>query len=123
MFKNQVEYTISKTIINFPFKPCVKPSFVLFHCCCHFQKQLTILDLHDLHECLLLCVTMSFSSPPFEEPTVISQSIHHCPPFSFWLPLPACEKDVKKVCADSSEENLQPFKEKMEGFLSAGESS
>lgn len=36
--------------------------------------------------------------------------------------LPACEKDVQKVCANSSEENLQPFKDKMEGFISAGES-
>uniref|UniRef100_A0A8P4GHT1 Formin 1 n=1 Tax=Dicentrarchus labrax TaxID=13489 RepID=A0A8P4GHT1_DICLA len=35
--------------------------------------------------------------------------------------LTACEKNVQKVCANSSEENLQPFKEKMEGFISAGE--
>ncbi|KAA8582299.1 hypothetical protein FQN60_009039 [Etheostoma spectabile] len=33
--------------------------------------------------------------------------------------LTACEKSVQKVCANSSEENLQPFKEKMEGFISA----
>lgn len=33
----------------------------------------------------------------------------------------ACEKNVQKVCANSTEENLQPFKEKMEGFISAGE--
>uniref|UniRef100_A0A665VL16 Formin-like n=1 Tax=Echeneis naucrates TaxID=173247 RepID=A0A665VL16_ECHNA len=33
--------------------------------------------------------------------------------------LTACEKDVQKVCANSSEENLQPFQEKMEGFISA----
>ncbi|XP_052352854.1 formin-like isoform X3 [Oncorhynchus keta] len=32
--------------------------------------------------------------------------------------LTACEKDVQKVCANSSEENLQPFKEKMEAFVS-----
>ncbi|CAB1335138.1 unnamed protein product [Coregonus sp. 'balchen'] len=35
--------------------------------------------------------------------------------------LTACEKDVQKVCANSSEENLQPFKEKMEAFVSTGE--
>ncbi|XP_076604687.1 formin-1 isoform X2 [Chaetodon auriga] len=35
--------------------------------------------------------------------------------------LTACEKDVQKVCADSSEEHLQPFKEKMEGFISAAQ--
>uniref|UniRef100_H3DJ92 Formin 1 n=1 Tax=Tetraodon nigroviridis TaxID=99883 RepID=H3DJ92_TETNG len=34
--------------------------------------------------------------------------------------LTACEKDVQKVCTNSSEENLQPFKDKMEGFISAG---
>ncbi|KAI9537657.1 hypothetical protein NQZ68_023902 [Dissostichus eleginoides] len=40
----------------------------------------------------------------------------------FCLPLigGACEKNVQKVCANSSEENLQPFKEKMAGFVSAG---
>uniref|UniRef100_A0A674NPY1 Formin 1 n=1 Tax=Takifugu rubripes TaxID=31033 RepID=A0A674NPY1_TAKRU len=32
--------------------------------------------------------------------------------------LTACEKDVQKVCANSSEENLQPFKDKMESFIS-----
>ncbi|XP_068195628.1 formin-1-like isoform X4 [Antennarius striatus] len=32
----------------------------------------------------------------------------------------AREKDVQRVCANSSEENLQPFKEKMEGFISSG---
>uniref|UniRef100_A0A3Q3LNJ8 Formin 1 n=1 Tax=Mastacembelus armatus TaxID=205130 RepID=A0A3Q3LNJ8_9TELE len=36
--------------------------------------------------------------------------------------LTACEKDVQKVCANSSQEHLQPFKTKMEGFVSAGES-
>ncbi|XP_078134471.1 formin isoform X2 [Sander vitreus] len=35
--------------------------------------------------------------------------------------LTACEKSVQKVCANSSEENLQPFKEKMEGFISAAQ--
>ncbi|CDQ71316.1 unnamed protein product [Oncorhynchus mykiss] len=35
--------------------------------------------------------------------------------------LTACEKDVQKVCANSSEENLQPFKEKMEAFVSTGD--
>lgn len=29
---------------------------------------------------------------------------------------------MQKVCTNSSEENLQPFKDKMEGFISAGES-
>uniref|UniRef100_A0A3B5KN78 Formin 1 n=1 Tax=Takifugu rubripes TaxID=31033 RepID=A0A3B5KN78_TAKRU len=37
--------------------------------------------------------------------------------------LTACEKDVQKVCANSSEENLQPFKDKMESFISTGESA
>ncbi|XP_033498773.2 formin isoform X1 [Epinephelus lanceolatus] len=35
--------------------------------------------------------------------------------------LTACEKNVQKVCANSSEEHLQPFKEKMEGFISAAQ--
>ncbi|XP_033986087.1 formin-like [Trematomus bernacchii] len=35
--------------------------------------------------------------------------------------LTACEKNVQKVCANSSEENLQPFKEKMAGFVSAAQ--
>ncbi|KAI4804319.1 hypothetical protein KUCAC02_025950, partial [Chaenocephalus aceratus] len=35
--------------------------------------------------------------------------------------LAACEKNVQKVCANSSEENLQPFKEKMAGFVSAAQ--
>lgn len=55
----------------------------------------------------------------------------YCSPFHFTIIvaiiyvlsyLPVCEKDVQKVCANSSEENLQPFKDKMEGFISAGES-
>ncbi|KAF7669530.1 hypothetical protein LDENG_00182660 [Lucifuga dentata] len=32
--------------------------------------------------------------------------------------LTTCEKDVQKVCANSSEEHLQPFKQKMEAFIS-----
>ncbi|XP_075874480.1 formin isoform X1 [Nelusetta ayraudi] len=35
--------------------------------------------------------------------------------------LSACEKKVQKVCADSSEDHLQPFKEKMEEFVSAAQ--
>ncbi|XP_072221865.1 formin-like isoform X2 [Leuresthes tenuis] len=35
--------------------------------------------------------------------------------------LTVCEKDVQKVCANSSEENLQPFKEKMEAFISSAQ--
>uniref|UniRef100_A0A4W5N526 Formin 1 n=1 Tax=Hucho hucho TaxID=62062 RepID=A0A4W5N526_9TELE len=35
--------------------------------------------------------------------------------------LTACEKDVQKVCANSSVENLQPFKKKMEAFVSTGD--
>lgn len=35
--------------------------------------------------------------------------------------LTACEKDVQKVCANSSEEHLQPFKDKMEGFVCAAQ--
>lgn len=32
----------------------------------------------------------------------------------------ACEKDVQNVCANSSEEHLQPFKDKMDSFLTTG---
>lgn len=35
--------------------------------------------------------------------------------------LTTCEKDLQKVCDNSSEENLEPFKEKMEGFVSAAQ--
>uniref|UniRef100_A0AAY5F6D3 FH2 domain-containing protein n=1 Tax=Electrophorus electricus TaxID=8005 RepID=A0AAY5F6D3_ELEEL len=35
--------------------------------------------------------------------------------------LTVCEKEVKDVCTNSSEEHLQPFKEKMELFISTGE--
>lgn len=35
--------------------------------------------------------------------------------------LSACEKKVQKVCADSSEDHLHPFKEKMEEFVSAAQ--
>ncbi|KAG5857611.1 hypothetical protein ANANG_G00021270 [Anguilla anguilla] len=35
--------------------------------------------------------------------------------------LTACEKNVEKVCANSSEEHLQPFKEKMEAFISTAQ--
>uniref|UniRef100_A0A8C9RFB0 Formin 1 n=1 Tax=Scleropages formosus TaxID=113540 RepID=A0A8C9RFB0_SCLFO len=35
--------------------------------------------------------------------------------------LTACEKDIQKVCASSSEEHLQPFKEKMEAFLTTAQ--
>ncbi|XP_034050682.1 formin-1-like isoform X2 [Thalassophryne amazonica] len=35
--------------------------------------------------------------------------------------LAACLKDMEKVCCDSSEEHLQPFKEKMEQFVSAAQ--
>ncbi|KAK5852722.1 hypothetical protein PBY51_006568 [Eleginops maclovinus] len=31
--------------------------------------------------------------------------------------LTSCEKDVRNVCSDSPEENLQPFKDKMEAFV------
>ncbi|XP_068433661.1 formin [Clinocottus analis] len=31
--------------------------------------------------------------------------------------LTRCEKDIKNVCSDSPEENLQPFKDKMEAFV------
>ncbi|KAF5900098.1 formin-1 isoform X1, partial [Clarias magur] len=31
--------------------------------------------------------------------------------------LTGCEKDIQRVCANSSEEHLQPFKDKMETFL------
>uniref|UniRef100_A0A672H641 Formin-like n=1 Tax=Salarias fasciatus TaxID=181472 RepID=A0A672H641_SALFA len=34
--------------------------------------------------------------------------------------LAACEKNVQKVCENSSEEHLQPFQDKMEGFISTG---
>lgn len=35
--------------------------------------------------------------------------------------LAACEKNVQKVCENSSEEHLQPFKDKMEGFISTAQ--
>ncbi|KAG7510422.1 formin-like isoform X1 [Solea senegalensis] len=35
--------------------------------------------------------------------------------------LTVCEKDVQKVCANSSEEHRQPFQEKMEGFVSSAQ--
>lgn len=43
-----------------------------------------------------------------------------------WLPppfylFPACNAEVEKVCSVSSEEHVQPFKDKMEEFLSQGE--
>lgn len=34
-----------------------------------------------------------------------------------------CENDVQKVCCDSPEEHLQPFKDKMEAFVVSGEQS
>lgn len=43
-----------------------------------------------------------------------------------WLSLlsplfPACTSQVEKVCSSSDEENLQPFKGKMDAFLTQGE--
>lgn len=35
--------------------------------------------------------------------------------------LSACEKNVEKVCRNSSEEFIQPFKSKMEGFITAAQ--
>ncbi|XP_077411854.1 formin-like isoform X3 [Vanacampus margaritifer] len=35
--------------------------------------------------------------------------------------LTACERDVRKVCVDSAEEHLQPFKGRMEGFVSTAQ--
>ena len=37
------------------------------------------------------------------------------------LVVPACTSEVEKVCKVSSEEHLQPFKGKMDEFLSQGE--
>lgn len=34
--------------------------------------------------------------------------------------LPVCTTEVEKVCKVSEEENLQPFKDKMEKFLARG---
>ena len=48
--------------------------------------------------------------------------ITYLPLFFVFLFPSACEKDVQKVCANSSEEHLQPFKEKMEAFISSGKS-
>lgn len=64
---------------------------------------------------------------PFFPPSLSSQFppfyiIIYFPLFCLLLSLPAREKDVQKVCANSSEDNLQPFKEKMERFLTSGES-
>lgn len=39
--------------------------------------------------------------------------------FLLFLPI-ACEKGVQKVCANSSDEHLQPFKDKMEAFIASG---
>ncbi|XP_056623949.1 formin isoform X1 [Triplophysa dalaica] len=36
--------------------------------------------------------------------------------------LTACEKEVRQVCENSSEEHLQPFKDKMETFISTAQS-
>lgn len=63
-----------------------------------------------------------FVSSPFIESISSHYIIIHFPPFCLLLFLPAREKDVQKVCANSSEDNLQPFKEKMERFLTSGES-
>ena len=60
-----------------------------------------------------------FSSIPFIIMHLYPSSF---PSFVSSVSLTACEKNVQKVCANSSEENLQPFKEKMAGFVSAGES-
>nr|XP_061824825.1 formin-like isoform X3 [Nerophis lumbriciformis] len=35
--------------------------------------------------------------------------------------LTACQRDVQRVCANSSEEHLQPFKDKMEGFIATAQ--
>uniref|UniRef100_A0A671WEA9 FH2 domain-containing protein n=1 Tax=Sparus aurata TaxID=8175 RepID=A0A671WEA9_SPAAU len=37
--------------------------------------------------------------------------------------LTRCEKDVQRVCSESPEEHLQPFKDKMEAFVLSGEHS
>lgn len=41
--------------------------------------------------------------------------------WTFFFLFSGCEKDVQKVCSDSSEEHLQPFKDKMEAFVLRGE--
>lgn len=41
---------------------------------------------------------------------------------SWSSPVSACSAETEKVCKLSSEENLQPFKDKMDTFLSQGES-
>ena len=38
----------------------------------------------------------------------------------FYIFFPGCEKKIQKVCLSSSEEHLEPFKEKMESFVSMG---
>ncbi|XP_054652183.1 formin-like isoform X1 [Dunckerocampus dactyliophorus] len=35
--------------------------------------------------------------------------------------LTACQRNVQRVCVDSSEEHLQPFKDKMEGFVATAQ--
>lgn len=69
------------------------------------------------------CTLRPRLSPHHPLKSLISASMNRSAQFCSRLSLPACEKDVKKVCANSSEENLQPFRDKMEGFISAGESS
>lgn len=34
-----------------------------------------------------------------------------------------CEEDVQRVCSNSPEEHLQPFRDKMEAFVLSGEST
>lgn len=47
----------------------------------------------------------------------IAKQIH----FIFFYFFTACEKEIAVVCKNSSEEHLQPFKEKMETFVQNGE--
>lgn len=57
--------------------------------------------------------------------TYITLNIFWCqvfnglPVVSLFCPA-ACEKEVQKVCANSLDEHLQPFKDKMDTFLTTG---
>lgn len=42
-------------------------------------------------------------------------------PLTHPVSVSGCEKDVQRVCSESPEEHLQPFKDKMEAFVLSGE--
>lgn len=93
-----------------------------------FYKILSCMHENFLRQ-IIHCLPRLFNRT-VETPSI--ESFVHCEPlnyfsthllsFCFLFLLPACEKNVENVCTNSSEEHLQPFKQKMEAFLSTGES-